>query len=88
MQGRVMSLVGSGSAAMMPLSLLVAGPIADLVGVRVWYVAAGITCVFMGLLALNIPAIMNAEHNGRHKPQTVPVAVQDATEAVAPATLE
>ncbi len=88
MQGRIMSLVGSGSAAMMPLSLLVAGPIADRVGVRVWYVAAGITCVFMGLLALNIPAIMNAEHNGHHKPQAVPVAVQDATEAVAPATLE
>jgi MFS transporter, DHA3 family, macrolide efflux protein len=87
MQGRVMSLMGSGSAAMMPLSLLVAGPIADLVGVRVWYVAAGITCVFMGLLALNIPAIMNAEHNGQHKPQAVPVPVQDV-EAVVPTTLE
>ncbi len=87
MQGRVMSLVGSGSAAMMPLSLLVAGPIADLVGVRVWYVAAGITCILMGLLALNIPAIMNAEHNGQHQSQVVSVAVQE-TDAVAPATLE
>ncbi len=87
MQGRVMSLMGSGSAAMMPLSLLLAGPIADLIGVRVWYVAAGITCVFMGLLALNIPAIMNAEHNGQHQPQVVSVAAQEA-EAVAPATLE
>lgn len=87
MQGRVMSLMGSGSAAMMPLSLLVAGPIADLVGVRVWYVAAGITCVLMGVLALNIPAIMNAEHNGQHGPQAVPVPVQDV-EAVVPATLE
>ena len=77
MQGRVMSLMGSGSAAMMPLSLLLAGPIADLIGVRVWYVAAGITCVFMGLLALNIPAIMNAEHNGQHQPQVVSVAGKD-----------
>lgn len=88
MQGRVMSLMGSGSAAMMPLSLLVAGPVADLIGVRVWYVVAGITCIFIGLLALNIPAIMNAEHNGQHGSQLVPVPAQDAPEAAAAARLE
>ena len=34
MQGRVLSLVQSGSVAMVPLSLLVAGPVADALGVR------------------------------------------------------
>ena len=42
MQGRVFSLIQSASLAMMPLSLLIAGPIADKLGVRVWYVAGGV----------------------------------------------
>jgi DHA3 family macrolide efflux protein-like MFS transporter len=65
MQGRVMSLVGSGAAAMMPLSLLIAGPVADAVGVRVWYVIGGLACVAIGLAAFAIPAIMNVDQNHR-----------------------
>jgi DHA3 family macrolide efflux protein-like MFS transporter len=67
MQGRVMSLVGSASQAMMPLSLLVAGPVADAVGVRSWYLVGGILMALMGLGALAVPAIMNVEENG-HAP--------------------
>lgn len=73
MQGRVMSLLGSGSAAMMPLSLLIAGPVADAVGVRPWYLVAGATCVVVGLVALNIPAIMNAEHHRHNAPLQPPI---------------
>ena len=49
MQGRVFSLIGAGAAAMVPLSLLVAGPVTDWLGIRVWYLVGG------GLLAFNTP---------------------------------
>jgi DHA3 family macrolide efflux protein-like MFS transporter len=61
MQGRVFMLIGSLSSAMSPLSLAIAGPIADVVGVRVWYVVGGILCVLMGVGAFFVPAIVNLE---------------------------
>jgi DHA3 family macrolide efflux protein-like MFS transporter len=64
MQGRVFSLIQSAASAMMPLSLLVAGPVADAVGVRAWYLVGGAACVVIGLFAFTVPAIMNVEHNG------------------------
>ena len=70
MQGRVMSLVGSGSAAMMPLSLLIAGPVADALGVRVWYVVGGLACAAIGVLAFALPAIMNVEQNGHDQTES------------------
>ncbi len=63
MQGRVFSLISAGATAMMPISLMVAGPISDWLGVRVWYVFGGSVCVLMTLAALFIPAIMNIEQN-------------------------
>lgn len=74
MQGRVMSLVQSGATAMMPLSLLVAGPLADLLGVRIWYLVGGLACAGLGLLAFTVPPIMRVEENG-HKPAEAAVAV-------------
>ncbi len=62
-QGRVLSLVNAGATAMMPLSLLVAGPISDWLGVRIWYVVGGSLCILATLVAANIPAIMNIEQN-------------------------
>jgi DHA3 family macrolide efflux protein-like MFS transporter len=64
MQGRVLGLVQSASAAMMPLSLLVAGPIADAFGVRVWYLVGGAATVLAGLISFFVPAIMHVEDNG------------------------
>lgn len=63
MQGRVFSLLGAGAAAMSPISLLVAGPISDWLGVRYWYLVGGSICILMALAALFIPAIMNIETN-------------------------
>ena len=37
MQGRVMSLVNSGATAIAPLGLLLAGPVSDWLGIRVWF---------------------------------------------------
>ena len=61
MQGRVFTLVGSLSAAMSPLGLAIAGPLSDIVGVRAWFVAAGIVSGCMGLVSFLIPAIVHVE---------------------------
>jgi len=85
MQGRVFTVVMSMSAAAWPLSLAVAGPIADLVGVRPWYVVGGAVAVIMGLGAFFVPVIVNVEQNrngsGSVKAETrvaaaVPVSIE------------
>jgi DHA3 family macrolide efflux protein-like MFS transporter len=67
MQGRVLGLVQSAAAAMMPLSLLIAGPVADALGVRVWYLVGGAATVLAGLISFSIPVIMHVEQNGHAK---------------------
>jgi MFS transporter, DHA3 family, macrolide efflux protein len=67
MQGRVMSLIGAGATAMSPLSLLIAGPVSDWLGVRTWYLIGGAACIVMAAIAFLIPVIMNIEEN-RQKP--------------------
>jgi MFS transporter, DHA3 family, macrolide efflux protein len=63
MQGRVLSLVGSVVVAISPLSLLVAGPISDAYGIRVWYWIAGTLCILIAIAGFFIPAIINVETN-------------------------
>jgi DHA3 family macrolide efflux protein-like MFS transporter len=63
-QGRVLGLVQSASAAMMPLSLLIAGPIADAWGVQVWYLVGGAATVLAGLVSFFVPVIMHVENRG------------------------
>lgn len=65
MQGRVFSLIGAGATAMMPLSLLVAGPISDWLGVRVWYLIGGGLCILVTLVAFLTPAILTIEDQHR-----------------------
>ncbi len=67
MQGRVFSLIGAGATAMMPLSLLIAGPISDWLGVRTWYLFGGVACILMTLIAFFIPTIVNIEANNQQK---------------------
>jgi MFS family permease len=52
---------------MMPLSLLIAGPVADRLGVRFWYVIGGTICILATIAATFIPAIMNIEENRRRE---------------------
>jgi len=63
MQGRVFTVLGSLTSAMAPVSLAIAGPIADMVGVRAWYVVGGLMCVVLGVGAAFVPAIVNLEHD-------------------------
>jgi DHA3 family macrolide efflux protein-like MFS transporter len=46
---------------MSPISLAVSGPLSDLIGIRVWYVAGGIACIILAALAALSPAVMNIE---------------------------
>jgi len=73
MQGRVFSLLVTGATAMMPLSLLIAGPIADRFGIRFWYIFGGAACILMTVIASFVPAIMNIEDN-HNEAQTIPPA--------------
>jgi DHA3 family macrolide efflux protein-like MFS transporter len=60
MQGRVFTLV-SISAAMGFVSLAIAGPVADAIGVQPWYLLGGLVCMTIGICALFVPAIVNIE---------------------------
>jgi len=57
MQGRVFTLVQSASGLMIPLGLGVAGPLARVLGVQVWFLAAGVAMAVLGIGALFVPAI-------------------------------
>jgi DHA3 family macrolide efflux protein-like MFS transporter len=64
MQGRVFTVIMAGTLAVSPLGLAVAGPIADLFGVRFWYVASGILCTAIGLGGFFVRPILHLEDRG------------------------
>jgi len=61
MQGRVFTLLGSVASAMTPLSMICAGPIADALGIQVWYYVGGLITLMMGIGAFFVPTILNAD---------------------------
>jgi DHA3 family macrolide efflux protein-like MFS transporter len=61
MQGRVFTLVASGSSAMSPLGLAIAGPVADVVGIQIWFIIGGAATSAMGMVAFFVPSIMEIE---------------------------
>jgi DHA3 family macrolide efflux protein-like MFS transporter len=82
MQGRVFSLIGSFSAAMSPLGLIIAGPVADYMGVQSWFIIGGVVCALMGIVGFFIPAVMTFE-DGRK--QNLPLSTLDMTPVARPA---
>jgi len=64
---------------MMPLSLLVAGPISDWLGVRVWYLIGGGLCILVTLAAFLTPAILTIED--QHRDAAAVAAVEPETGA-------
>jgi hypothetical protein len=64
-QGRVFSLLTSASQGLAPLGLLLAGPTADALGVRFWWLLTGIIIAVMGTGALFVPAIVRIEDQVR-----------------------
>ncbi len=61
MQGRVMGVTSSICTAMMPLSMLIAAPVAEFLGLRVWYWLGGALVMVIGLAAFFVPSIRALE---------------------------
>lgn len=83
MQGRVFTLLGSAAGAMSPLGLIIAGPVADALGVRSWYIAGGSLTILMSVISFMIPAVLHIE-DGRLANQPV----LETLETAAPETAE
>ncbi len=80
MQGRVMGLINTAATAVTPLSLLVAGPISDLIGIRAWFWIAGIVTLLMGVGGFFSRSVMTVEDNHSASNERA------ETQAVIPAT--
>ncbi len=71
MQGRVITVALNGTAATDPIGLMIAGPLANMLGVSIWYVLGGIITLIMGSGSFFVPAIMQIEdrvHPMPHQP--------------------
>jgi MFS transporter, DHA3 family, macrolide efflux protein len=64
MQARIFSLLSSIGGAMAPLGLMIAGPLADRVGIQAWFTVGGALCILMAVAGLFIPAVMHIEEKG------------------------
>jgi DHA3 family macrolide efflux protein-like MFS transporter len=64
MQGRVLTLMMSLSMVVAPLGLAAAGPLADVVGVQTWYLAAGALMVCVAAVGLSVPDVVHMEKRG------------------------
>jgi DHA3 family macrolide efflux protein-like MFS transporter len=80
-QARIFSLVNAGAMAMMPLGTLAAAPVANLLGIPAWFIAAGVVTVAMGVSGFFIPALINFERTAQpvaEKPLvSVPEPIKD-----------
>jgi DHA3 family macrolide efflux protein-like MFS transporter len=83
MQGRVFTLLGSAAGAMSPLGLIIAGPVADALGVRSWYIAGGALTILMSVVSFMFPSVLHIE-DGRLANEPV----LETLEAAAPETAE
>jgi MFS transporter, DHA3 family, macrolide efflux protein len=69
MQGRIFTLLQSAAMGMMPLGLLIAGPVADRFGVQVWFILGGVITFLVGMVGFLSPALRSIESRA---PQTDP----------------
>jgi DHA3 family macrolide efflux protein-like MFS transporter len=63
---------------MAPLGLIVAGPVADAIGVQSWYVIGGLACASMAVVGYFIPAVMNIEDNHKQKEEAIREPVEES----------
>lgn len=63
-QGRVFALITSLAGAVAPVGLVIAAPIAEILGVGFWYLAGGLACVTMGIAGFFAPALMRIDDRG------------------------
>ena len=88
MQGRVFTVLSSGCSAIAPLGLALAGPVTDAIGLRPWYVVAGVVTIILGFAGLRFRPFMRMEEGAppaaRPSPEAEPqvTVMQDASLAV------
>ena len=82
MQGRVFTLLQSAAGAMIPLGLVIAGPLAEVLSVQIWFLVAGIAMAVMGVGALFVPAITRLDVTAT-SPGEAAVRIDDAVAAPA-----
>jgi len=61
MQGRVFSLGQSALLVITPLGLIIAGPLADWLGVPACFVISGVACTLLGLAGFKAPVVMRLD---------------------------
>ncbi len=64
-QGRILTLLESMVTMMMPLSMLVAAPVAIWIGVRGWLAFGAIGCLLIGTAGFFIPELINIERRDK-----------------------
>jgi len=78
MQARIFSLLSSVGTGITPLGLMIAGPVADRVGIQAWFLLGGLLCIFMAVAGLFIPAVMNMEKKGNPLLEAVGTSAKQA----------
>jgi DHA3 family macrolide efflux protein-like MFS transporter len=61
MQGRIFGLVGSLANLASPLSMVIAGPLSDALGVSLWYKIGGVACIVLGSWPLFVASVRNID---------------------------
>ncbi|MEJ2748966.1 MAG: MFS transporter [Anaerolineae bacterium] len=80
LQGRVMMLFGSLISSTVPIGLMIAGPVADAIGIRAWFIATGILTAVMAVAGFFVPVLLGIE-DGRSANTPFPELVE-TTEAL------
>ncbi|MCP4427993.1 MAG: MFS transporter [Chloroflexi bacterium] len=77
LQGRVLMLFGSLVSSTVPLGLLIAGPVADAIGIRTWFIITGILTAVTAVVGFFIPALLHIEDD-RAKGDTIETTLETA----------
>jgi DHA3 family macrolide efflux protein-like MFS transporter len=62
MQGRVFALLGAMAMSATPVGLVIAGPVADVIGILPWFLIAGVPTAVIGVGSFLMPSIMRIEN--------------------------
>lgn len=70
LQGRVFGFIMSAATAISPLGLLIAGPLAQRLGIQWWFILGGSVTLALGVLGFMIPSLMCMEDHVIDPPLT------------------
>jgi DHA3 family macrolide efflux protein-like MFS transporter len=81
MQGRAFTMIGTACNAMAPVGMAIAGPVADALGIRFWFIVGGAACVVMSAYGVLSPALMQIEDNHQAREEPVRETLEPQVEA-------